>query len=364
MSARIDLLYSPNCLSGTLFNIIDILRTINGLWHLRNPRKRDRPFYWRLINAQGENLPLPEWLEELSPPVLPRAAFAPSQTALIVPGLMMRNVPHLNQQLDQSEGELACIARYHVQGRMIGACYNGAAMLARAGVLDGRRATISWMIANWFADAFPQVKAAMEGPVVIDGPIFTAGAHAAQFDLIVELIRHFAGDELAQTAANGLLYHPMRFEQAGLQFSELSVKTRDSVVYKAKQWLKSHIQTPYNLDTVAEVSAVSSRTLLRHFKEVEGMTPLDYLQKLRIERAKQLLEVTLIGLVEVMEYCGYQDPSAFRRLFRRATGMTPSEYRQKYTMRASRRWWRADEDESDATSEDLIGGLGIKPNKI
>ena len=91
------------------------------------------------------------------------------------------------------------------------------------------------------------------------------------------------------------------------------------------------------------------------------MTPLDYLHRLRVERAKQLLEVTLIDLTEVMEYCGYQDASAFRRLFRRATGVTPSEYRRRYTMRVSSRWWRADEPGADERADDLIKSLGIEP---
>ena len=112
---------------------------------------------------------------------------------------------------------------------------------------------------------------------------------------------------------------------------------------------------PYSLDDVAREAAVSPRTLQRHFKEIEGGTPLDYLHRLRVERAKQLLEVTLIDLTEVMEYCGYHDPSAFRRLFRRATGMTPSTYRRNCTLRAGGRWWRADEDDT----ENLISELGF-----
>ncbi|MGO3029979.1 helix-turn-helix domain-containing protein [Pseudomonas helleri] len=178
---------------------------------------------------------------------------------------------------------------------------------------------------------------------------------------MVELIRHFAGEEMAQIATNGLLYHPMRFEQSGLNFPGISVKTRDSVVFRAKHWLQQHIQTPYSLERVAQAATASPRTLLRHFKEVEGMTPLDYLHRLRVERAKQLLEVTLIDLTEVMEYCGYQDASAFRRLFRRATGVTPSEYRRRYTMRVSSRWWRADEPGADERADDLIKSLGIEP---
>ncbi|NMX61676.1 helix-turn-helix domain-containing protein [Pseudomonas sp. WS 5111] len=355
MNVRVDLLHGPHSLTGTLFSVIDMLRTFNSLWQLRNPDKRGAFFHWRLIDAAGNELPLPDWLAQMRPPNAGRKTLRPSQTALFVPGVQMKSVPDLNHVLDQCTAELNCIARYHAQGRVIAASFNGAVMLARAGVLDGRRATVTWMIANWFACAFTKVQLAMEGPVVVDGPVFTAGAPAAVCDLMVELIRHFAGEEMAQVATNGLLYHPMRFEHSSLNFPGISVKTRDSVVFRAKQWLQQHIQTPYSLDEVAQAATASPRTLLRHFKEVEGMTPLDYLHRLRVERAKQLLEVTLIDLTEVMEYCGYQDASAFRRLFLRSTGLTPSEYRRRYTMRISSRRWRADE-----AGEDLIEGLGLE----
>lgn len=362
MNVRIDLLHGPHGMAGTLFSVIDILRTFNNLWQMRNPDKRGAFFHWRLIDAAGHELPLPDWLSGMQSPAGGRKALRPSQTALFVPGVQMKSVPDLKHVLDQCTEELNCIARYHSQGRVVAASFNGPVMLARAGVLDGRRATVTWMIANWFASSFPAVQLAMEGPVVVDGLVFTAGAPAAVCDLMVELIRHFAGEEMAQIATNGLLYHPMRFEHSSLNFPGISVKTRDSVVFRAKHWIQQHIQTPYSLERVAQESAASPRTLLRHFKEVEGMTPLDYLHRLRVERAKQLLEVTLVDLTEVMEYCGYQDASAFRRLFRRATGVTPSEYRRRYTMRISSRWWRADESGPKERVDDLIKGLSIEPD--
>lgn len=363
MSVRVDLLHGPHSLTGTLFSVIDVLRTFNSLWQLHHPEAKSDFFNWRLINAAGHELPLPEWLSEMESPIDGRKTFRPSQTVLFVPGVQMKNVPHLISVLDQCSAELECISRYHSQGRIVAASFTGSVLLAQAGVLDGRQATVTWMIANWFATRYPEVQLVMEGPVMVDGTLFTTGAPAAVFDLLVELIRHFAGEEFAQIATNGLLYHQLRFAETNLHAPSLSVKTRDSVVYRAKHWIKQNIQTAYSLEQVALEAATSPRTLLRHFKEVEGMTPLDYLHQLRVERAKQLLEVTMIDLAEVMEYCGYQDASAFRRLFRRFTGITPSEYRRRYTMRDSRRWWRADEPNRNECNYDLIKELGIEPSR-
>lgn len=363
MTVRIDLLHLPEGLDGILFNVIDALRIANQLWRLRHPGQRGALFTWQIIDASGEPLPMPEWLAASAGGGGSRRAGAhrdlpPSRNALLVSGLMMQNVPDLERQLDQTEAECACIARYHAEGRVVAGAASGIALLAESGILNNRRATISWIIVNWFTGRYPDVQLTVDGPVVEDGTIFTAGAPSAHYDLVLALVRRFAGNELAQTLANVLLHNPMRLEHAGLALRGLKVQSRDSVVFKAKHWLRTHIQAPYRLEELARELAVSPRTLLRHFQEVEGISPLDYLHRLRVERAKQLLEVTLLDLSEIMEFCGYRDPSAFRRLFRRATGMTPSAYRRNYTLRSNSRWWRADENDT----EDLIAELGFGEN--
>ncbi|KMN49067.1 GlxA family transcriptional regulator [Chromobacterium violaceum] len=335
MNACIDLLCLPNCLAGTLFSAIDVLHAANKLWHLRHPRSKTPPFSWRLLDSDGEELPLPAWLP--ASPARPQAALS----ALLVPGLDMDSVPQLKQLLDQSGKAQQMIARRHAAGDVIATNYNGAALLARAGILDGRNATISWMIAGWFSSSHPRVHLLMDRPVTQDHGIYCSGAPASSTELLLELVRHFAGDELAQRCTNGLLYLPARFEQSAQTLPALSTPTRDSVVFKARRWLEQHVAEPYSLDLAAAAAAVSSRTLLRHFREVADMTPLDYLHKLRVERAKLLLEVTTLDLAGIMEQCGYDDPSAFRRLFRRQTGLTPTAYRRAYALRASRQRWRA-----------------------
>lgn len=343
MTTRIDLLYSPNCMVGTIFGIIDLLRVTNRLWRLHNPRKRSQPFWWRVINGAGEEMAMPDWLVNDEPTQAIPDIVAAKNTALIIPGLDMQNVPHLSRMIDQARAELELIANRHASGGVIAACYNGSTMLARAGVVNDKNVTVTWLIAGWFRHTFPNVRLRMDAPVSVDGNIVTAGASAAYMELTIELVRRFAGDELAQILTNGLLYHPDRYEQAGLHVASQTVKTPDSVVFRAKQWIEQHVNDPYCLSDVAEAASVSKTTLLRHFRDIAGITPLAYLQKLRIERAKQLLEVTSLNLTSVAETCGYQDPSAFRRLFRRETGMTLSEYRQKYAVRESRLRWRGNE---------------------
>ena len=336
---HIDLLQVPGALIGALFQSIDVLTVANQLWRLSNPRKRGLPFSWQIIDGAERPIELPTWqayAQDSGPRSGPR--LAPAQTALMVPPISMENIPHLLRQLESMGAERSLIQARHAAGGLVTATFNSQVLLAQAGVLDGREATISWTMASWFSKRFPTVRLAMDRPVTTDGLLLCAGAPAAQIELTLALVSHFAGEELARRSAAILLYQQARFEQSMLT---KITPTRDSVVFKARRYLEQNLKAPYSLELTAAAAAVSTRTLLRQFRDVQGTTPLAYLQQLRVERARQLLELTMLDLPEILEQCGYQDPSAFRRLFYRETGCSPSDYRTRYAVRASRQWWRA-----------------------
>lgn len=334
---QVDLLHCPAGLLGPLFQSMDVLMLANQFWRLDNPRRRGLPFSWRVIDGQGRPIELPGWQHY---PQEAGAALPTAQTALVVPGLTMQNIPHLMRLVGTLQAEIALIAARHAAGGVVAAGFNAPVLLALGGLLDGREATVSWLMASWFAGRFPAVRLTMDRPVTVDGRILCAGAPASHHQLMLALVGHFAGEELAHRCATAMLYQQARFEQSAVTPTAV---TRDSVVFKARRHLEQHLKAPYSLESTAAAAAVSTRTLLRHFRDVQGMTPLDYLHRLRVERARQLLEVTVLDLPAILEQCGYQDPSAFRRLFHRETGLSPSEYRARYAVRASRRWWRADD---------------------
>lgn len=334
---HVDLLHSPEGLLGPLFQSLDVLSLANQFWRLNNPRKRGLPFSWQVIDARGHAIELPEWQQY---PQEGGAVLPPAQTALVLPGMRMQTIPQMMRIVETMEPEIGLARVRHAAGGVLAAGFNAPVLLAQGGLLDGREATVSWLIASWFASQYPAVRLTMDRPVTVDGRILCSGAHASHVQLMLALVGHFAGEELAHRCGTALLYQQSRFEQAALT---PSAPTRDSVVFKARRHLEQNLRTPYSLEATAAAASVSTRTLLRHFRDVQGMTPLDYLHQLRVERARQLLEVTVLDLPDILEQCGYQDPSAFRRLFLRETGLSPSEYRTRYAVRASRRWWKADD---------------------
>jgi transcriptional regulator GlxA family with amidase domain len=162
----------------------------------------------------------------------------------------------------------------------------------------------------------------------------------------VMAVRHPDG----RKCANILLHQPQRQQMAPeLARQKWLAPTSDSPVYRAMQWLQDHLGETYQLAALSHAAATSERTLLRHFKNVVGMTPLDYLHGLRVERAKMLLEVSLHNMHTIATACGYVNATSFRRLFHSVTGVNPSEYRARFRLRSHRPRWKVEMTGKDNT---------------
>ena len=169
--------------------------------------------------------------------------------------------------------------------------------------------------------------------VVRDGRILTAGAVNAHFNLALDLVAEVAGPDLALLCAKSLLVDLNRTSQ--LPYAVLPTHTghADAVVLGAQQWMREHLGEGFGLPEVARAQHVSTRTLARRFHTALGTTPLVWLQRVRVETAKHLLESTGLALARVADRVGYEDVSAFRRVFRREAGVSPREYRRRFRYR-------------------------------
>lgn len=199
--------------------------------------------------------------------------------------------------------------------------------LAQAGLLDRRVATTSWWLAPLFRERFPQVDLDMTRMVVSDGPISTAGAALAQADLMLALVARHGSDELARSCARFLMLdHRVSQSQYAIA-SHLARQT--PTLQRADRWLQSRLGEPVTLAMLADALHMTPRTLSRHFASAVGMSPIQYVQKLRVERATQLLETGHASLESVAAQVGYADPSMLRKLLRRERGVTARSVRSR-----------------------------------
>ena len=225
------------------------------------------------------------------------------------------------------------IAGRHAEGATIASVCSGSVLLAEAGLLDGLEATTHWAYAAGYASAYPAVSWRPERILCLAGDgerLITAGGAASWEDLVLWLVARFSGPaeaiRLAKTYVMGdrsegqLLYAARRRPR----------RHDDAVIAGCQEWLADHYRGTDIVTRLVGRSGLSRRSLSRRFKAATGYTALDYVQALRIEEAKELLEMTDEAIDAIGRTVGYEDPTFFRRLFKRRTGVTPARYRRRF----------------------------------
>lgn len=252
---------------------------------------------------------------------------------LLAPGLMHGSPGQLIHSLPAHAAEIAEIRRQHAAGVRIASSCCGTFLLAEAGLLDGRRATTSWWLGAAFSQRYPRVRIDATAMLVEDDELITCGGGSGITDLLLRLIGAHGGQALAQLTARLRLHDPERMSQAPFVTEALIERPRSSLGERAERVLQEAVQSDWGVAELARRLGTSERSLLRHFHQHYGESPLAHLQRLRVERAKALLETSLLSFDEIVERCGYRDASSFRRLFKRATALTPADYRERYRLR-------------------------------
>lgn len=209
----------------------------------------------------------------------------------------------------------------------------GSLLLAETGILDGLEVTGHWAYRHMIRDHYPDVRWREDSILCLTGVqerIVTAGGGTAWHDLALYLIARFCGTEHAINTARVHLL--LRHTDGQLSFSAMTqrVQHTDAVIKDCQHWIAEHFAVANPVSQMADYAGLKLRTFARRFRKATGYLPLDYVQALRMARAKQLLESESTNLEEIGHRVGYEDPAFFHRLFKRATGLTPATYRKKF----------------------------------
>jgi transcriptional regulator GlxA family with amidase domain len=227
------------------------------------------------------------------------------------------------------------IQTMHNRGSLICSACTGAFLLAETGLLDDQPATQHWAFAQLFRRCFPRVKLDINQVLVRSGRhgnIIMTGASAAWHDLVVYLLCRFAGPQAAALISKYFLLSIHSDGQAPYVMFQGNTDHNDSLILQVQHWLQQHYQQPAPLEQAIQRSGLQPRSFHRRFKQATGLTPIHYVQMLRIEQAKGLLEQDALSVEQISWQVGYEDPAFFRRLFRRITHMSPKDYRRKFSM--------------------------------
>lgn len=236
----------------------------------------------------------------------------------------------LDEKLIENSALLPWLRKHHAAGAYIAGVCMGAAYLAEAGLLDGKNATTHWAVAADIAKRWPKVNWRSDLFVTEDSRVLCSGGLTAAADVSLYLVEKLCGHEVAVQTAKALLLTMPRTHQSGYAVLPFSPPHNDDAVRAVEQYLQAHFTEAVSIDALAEQVAMSPRTFLRRFKAATGRLPGAYLQAVRMENAKAMLERDRASVQAVSTAVGYEDVSFFRALFKRATGMTPAEYRTRF----------------------------------
>ncbi len=229
---------------------------------------------------------------------------------------------------------IAFVKRAAKVARRVASVCSGAAILAEAGLLDGKRATSHWGAVESIARAYPKVRMEADAIFVRDGDVWTSAGITAGMDLAIALIEEDLGHEAAlQVARRHVLYmmRPGGQSQfsAELQSQRAGVRTGAATAYIA-----ANLHGDLRASVIAAAAGMSERSLLRAFHDELGTTPADYVERVRVDAARRKLSASRAAAKSVARQCGFSSAELMRRAFHRTLGVSPADYRARFATTA------------------------------
>jgi transcriptional regulator GlxA family with amidase domain len=238
--------------------------------------------------------------------------------------------PSVHDVLERNADIVPWLKGRSTRGVAVASVCSGVGLVAAAGLLDGKRATTHWGLAELFRQKYPRVNWMPECMVTEDHGFYCGGGVNASLDLSIYLVEKFCGHEIAMQTAKALLIETPRAWQSGFAIVPLKTDHTDDSISSAQEWMHRNFSRNFSLEEPARRVGMSVRNFVRRFKQATGDSPLHYLQKLRVAAAKRMLESNHRSMQEISEAVGYQDLAFFRALFQRHTGVCPSVYRDRF----------------------------------
>lgn len=265
-------------------------------------------------------------------PVQCDTTFARLRTCdlVVVPALD----PDVLERLELNRAAVRFVRDMARAGADVASACTGAFVLAEAGLLDGRRATTHWAFQSLLTERHPSLRLEPQAILVDQGRVCTAGGATSFINLTHYIIERYLGRDVAVVASKTFLIDPNKSPQGAYAMFSSQRDHGDDDILRAQEMIERDVSRAVSVAELARAIAMSQRTFVRRFKLATGNTPLQYIQRVRVEHAKKVLEVSRAPLDSVATKVGYRDPVAFRKLFTRLTGLTPADYRRRYGPRS------------------------------
>ncbi|BCJ90811.1 AraC family transcriptional regulator [Terrihabitans soli] len=324
---HVSLVAIPEAVISTLTGIFDVMNVFHAMPEAGGGLMKSPPFEVEIVGEKTGALQLASRV-----PVFVQRDIASIESTdiVIVPSILLGQE---GWRKNRYPDLIQWVRAMHRKGALVCSACSGIFLLAETGLFDRVPATVHFGYAQIFADTYPQIPAYPERVLVIGGErdeLITSGASMTWHDLVLYLIARHAGATAAQTVAR---LFALQWHQDGLapyMVFEGRNDHGDMAVMAAQDWIATHFSVANPVEEMIRRSGLAERTFKRRFTQATGLSPVAYVQKIRIEEAKRRLERTDASIDDISWTVGYEDAAFFRRLFKRTTELTPGAYRKRF----------------------------------
>jgi transcriptional regulator GlxA family with amidase domain len=233
--------------------------------------------------------------------------------------------------VDANTEAVGWVRSMYAKGSEVASLCIGAFLLAEAGLVNGKKCSTHWAYYDQFREKYPEVEI-VDGSVITDeGRIYSSGGASSLWNLLLYLLEKYTDRGTAILAAKYFAIDIDRNSQAAFTIFTGQKDHNDPEILQAQEYIEQHYQERFTIDELADRVKIGRRSFERRFRQATNNTPVEYMQRVRIEAAKRSFEASRKNVTEVMLDVGYTDTKAFRDVFKKITGLTPIEYRNKYT---------------------------------
>jgi transcriptional regulator GlxA family with amidase domain len=227
------------------------------------------------------------------------------------------------------------IEKQYKMGAEIASMCSGAFILAATGIMNGIGCSTHWSFADKFKALYPEVNLQTDKIITHEKGIYTNGGAYSFLNLVLYLVEKYYNREIAILCAKIFQIEIDRNHQSAFAIFSGQKQHHDELIREAQYYIEQHVEEKISVDHLSASFAIGRRNFDRRFVKATGNSPMEYIQRVKIESAKKMLETTRKTIYEVMYDVGYTDIKSFREVFRKITGITPLEYRNRYNNEAT-----------------------------
>jgi transcriptional regulator GlxA family with amidase domain len=324
----VSILATSDTSASTLYGLFDVLNSVGVGWQTFVTGKPVEPqFDVRIVAAGREPFRCAGGV--LVSPHCSVEDVEDTDIALVASRVISASAP----PEDHDELNFNWLKRQQSRGATMASACTGAVMLAETGLLNGWEVSSHWAYRDLFRIHYPEVRLRFDQDLCVSGhdnKLVTTGGTTAWQELALYLITRFCGVEHAAHTAKFWLIPKREENQASFTAMAQGIPHDDRIVNECQVWIANHYEYPNPITEMVERSGLPPTTFARRFKRATGYRPIEYVHTLRVEEAKEMLEITGDAIDKIGREVGYDDPASFRRIFKRKVGLTPSIYRRRF----------------------------------